>query len=79
LVTGNGKVNHGGNDRVGWVISNMKGAIVIARVMVVIIAMVVVICLAMVEVVVISVGIERHGKTHHRDIVEAGTAVVEIN
>jgi len=58
LVIGNEKVNHGGNDQVGWVLSNMKGAIVIARVMVVIF-------LAILEVVDISVGIERHVETQH--------------
>jgi len=58
LVIGNEKVNHGGNDQVGWDFSNMKGAIVIARVMVVIF-------LAILEVVDISVGIERHVETQH--------------
>ena len=57
MVIGN-KVNHGGNDQVGWVLLNMKGAIVIARVMVVIF-------LAILEVVDISVGIERHVETQH--------------
>ena len=58
MVIGNEKVNHCGNDQVGWVLSNMKGAIVIARVMVVIF-------LAILEVVDISVGIERHVETQH--------------